>query len=282
MKKLKKYLYNHLHVFRRTVQLGTILFLVAIPLFNKFGCHWINGTFYSLSIGSLFIADPAIVLQTILLTKSIYIPLITAIIIPVILALLFGKMFCSWMCPFHLISEWTEKLRRIIRPFEKRKNTNPKQIKYWVVFGIILIFLTITGIPIITLISMPGLISSQIADGLLYKTIGIELLFIAAILTIEVLFAPRFWCKYACPVGGTLALVNTKHTLKISYDPQRCAKCREIKENPCNQVCSLHLNPKSQNIYPFCNNCFECVNTCNEVGCKALKITFKPFIQKTP
>jgi len=194
----------------------------------------------------------------------------------------FGKVFCSWICPYNFLAEFTEKFRKIIKPSDTHKNTNPNPQYYWIIFGIILILLTITGVPVITLISMPGLITSQIADGILYNLVGIEVLLVVLLLFLEVFIAPRFWCKYACPVGATLSTVKTKHALKIKYNPKDCAKCSEKKENPCNQVCPLYLNPKSSKIYPYCNDCFECVTTCNDVGCQALKITFEPFKLKKP
>ncbi|MBC8215688.1 MAG: 4Fe-4S binding protein [Candidatus Marinimicrobia bacterium] len=282
MKKFEKYLNDHLHILRRMMQVGTVLFIIAVPLLNKIGYHGVNGTFYSLSIGELNIVDPALALQTILLTKSIYLPLILAIVLPILLAMFLGKVFCSWMCPYNFLAEFTEKFRKLIKPVEKQKNTNPSPQYYWIIFGIILVLLMITGIPVITLISMPGLITSQIADGILYNVVGIEILLIALLLILEVFVAPRFWCKYACPVGATLSLVKTKYALKIKYSAKSCAECKEIKENPCNQVCPLQLNPKSVKIYPYCNNCFECITTCNDVGCRALKITFQPLKTNKP
>ncbi len=275
MRKFEKYINDHLHFLRRTIQVCTVLLIVAIPLLNKIGFHAVSGTFYSLSIGELDIVDPALVLQTILLTKSIHLPLLIAIVIPILIAIFFGKVFCSWVCPYNFIAEFSEKLRRKIKPSVTYRNRNPKPQYYWLIFGIILMLLIITGVPVITLISMPGLITSQIADGLFYNVVGIEVLLVVILLVLEVFVASRFWCKYACPVGATLALVRSKHALKIKYEPGNCAKCSEKTENPCNKACPINLNPRLTDIYPYCYNCFECVDRCRDIGCQALSITFK-------
>jgi ferredoxin-type protein NapH len=152
------YIYTRLHVLRRIVQFLALAFIFVIPILNMLGFRQIIGTFYSISIGNLDIIDPALMLQTIFLTKEIYFPLLLAGIIPLILTLIFGKVFCGWVCPFNLIAEYTDKLRRKIRPGSvKISNSNPKVHYYWLVFGTFVMLMTVSGIPIITLISMPGL-----------------------------------------------------------------------------------------------------------------------------
>ena len=273
VKNNKSYILTHLHVFRRIVQISTILFIILVPFLNKQGYHGIIGTFYSISFWALDIVDPALLLQSILLTKSFYLTLIIAAIIPILLAALFGKVFCSWGCPYNFLSELVELFRKKVKKIDFVKNVNPKARNYWIVYGSIFLVVIITGVPIITFISMPGLITSQVADSIMFKTIGIEIFLVLVILIIEVLFAPRFWCKYACPVGATLALFHTKRSLRISYNSKQCANCAVAKDRICNITCPLNLNPRGDNIYPYCYNCMECVDICQKNG-KALNMSF--------
>ena len=94
------------------------------------------------------------------------------------------------------------------------------------------------------------------------------------IIAIEFIFNRNFWCKYVCPVGATLSLFRTKKTLKVTYEPKKCAKCDHKKDSPCIAVCPLNLNPRLVGVYPYCYNCFECVNTCRKNG-GALNISFE-------
>ena len=92
-------IYTRLHFMRRLVQFLAMSFIFVIPILNMLGIRQIIGTYYSISIGNLDIIDPALMLQTIFLTKEIYFPLLLAGIIPLILTLIFGKVFCGWVCP---------------------------------------------------------------------------------------------------------------------------------------------------------------------------------------
>jgi len=278
MTKFEKYIYDHLHILRRLSQISALAFLFVIPALNRYGFNEVIGTFYSMSLGNLDIVDPALMLQHILLTKEIYFPMLLAGVIPLIITLLFGKVFCSWICPFNLFAEFTDELRKIIRPATtKGFNKNPKPHYYWLVYGFIVTIVAISGLPIITLISFPGLLSGQIADFVFFGTLGIEIIAIVIILLIEIFLKPRFWCKYACPVGATLGLLRSKHTLTIQYNAQICTENCPIdkkKKSICNNACPIELNPRQFRIYPYCTNCGECISACQNKGEKALTFTF--------
>lgn len=276
MTKFERFIYQNLHSLRRLTQWLALGFVFLVPLLNRWGVNDIIGTFYSIRVGNLDIVDPALVLQTVLLTKELYFPLLLAGFIPLVITLFFGKVFCSWICPFNLLAEFADKIRQKVRPNAVRlPHRNPKGHHYWLVYGSILTFVAVFGVPLISLISMPGLITGQVADFLYVGTIGFELLAVPLILIIEIFFAPRFWCKYACPVGATLALLRAKNTLRIKFDAHKCTYAH-TRRLPCQEACPLHLNPmKFKDLYPYCFNCGECVDACRVEG-QALNFTLQP------
>lgn len=271
----EKFIYQHLHRLRRTVQWLAVFFIILVPILNRLHINDVMGTFYSLRLGNLDIVDPALMVQAILLTKKLYFPMLLAGVIPLIIALFFGKVFCSWICPYNLLAEYTEKLRRIIRPSSVReRHHNPKSHYYWLIYGSILSLVAVLGLPIITLISMPGLITGTLADLLLFGTLGLEIILVFVLLIIELFFAPRFWCKYACPVGATLEVLRNRHTLKVRFNPHKCIYS-QTHRLPCHDACPLHLNPMRMDIYPYCFNCGDCVDACRVEG-QALNYTLQP------
>ncbi len=274
MSKYELYFYKHLHFLRRFTQWATIVFIFVVPFLNKHGYHQVTGTFYSLSIGQLDVLDPALMIQTLLLTKQISLSMLVAATFPVILALMFGRVFCSWICPYNLLAEYVAGVRKKFFPKKRYVlNHNPKPQWYWLVFGAIVTALMVLGIPLITLISFPGLISSQAADLILNRVVGVEIFLFLIVLLLEFLVAPHFWCKYACPVGATLALFQTKKTMRVRFDPKGCT-CDSVKNLPCNFVCPLGLDPRRGDIYPYCYNCGACIHSCHAHHGKSLHFSF--------
>lgn len=158
--------YRKLHRLRSAVQVFSLLFLFAVPVLNLLGVHTILGTLYSLSVGGLDITDPLMALQTILLTEQIYLPLLLGVILPVLLAFVFGRVFCSWMCPQNTLSEWLDALLKRFwkEPWQQAHRRpivkNPPPLVYWAVFAALLIATLLASFPLLSYFSLPGIISS--------------------------------------------------------------------------------------------------------------------------
>ena len=274
----RKKFYNKLNFYRKTVQIFSLAFLVAVPILVVNEIYSIIGTLYSITIFSIDIVDPAMALQTTLLTREFIEVLIVGIIIPIVLAGIFGKVFCSWMCPFNTLSEYWQKLTS--KFFRKRyrkiklqvKDENPNPVIFWSILISFFVVSIILDFPLITFLSAPGIISSEISHFIMGMGLGLELLFVLLIIFLEGIIFKRYWCKYVCPVGGVLSIFRFRKTLQLHYNPEVCS-CATNSE-PCSLSCPLDLSPKSKNLYPYCFNCGECIKICEKTGSGALSFSF--------
>jgi len=250
--------------------MSALVLIFTIPWLNKEGFYGIVGTFYSMRIAGLDVVDPALVLQYYLLTGGAVFSLILAGLIPAVLALLLGKVFCGWLCPFNLMSEFADKIfRRVRRRPAVKPNRNPRPFVFWLIFCGLLLLVFFSGLPLIALASMPGVLSGQAADWVFKGTLGLELFFVVLVVTIEVFFKKRFWCNYVCPAGAALALFRFPQTLSVRYNSEKCVQhcaAERTNINICNAACPLHLNPRQKGLYPFCFNCGACVQACYTKG----------------
>jgi ferredoxin-type protein NapH len=270
--------YVRLQNARRAMQLLVVLLLVAVPLLNLAGIHWVVGSLYSISIFELDIADPAMALQTTLLTRELYGPLLLAAAVPAALALVFGRVFCSWMCPYGTLVELGGWVRSKL-PLRRRGATrhtavpsNPRPFIYWTVFAVLLITVLAAGLPLLSYLSAPGILSSQLSQGILGFGFGIELALVGGLLLAEVALARRYWCKYACPVGAGLSLFRGRRTMRVVRQAERCG-CKPGGE-ACRAVCPLGLAPKEGDAYPYCFNCGQCLKACEKMRRSALSFGF--------
>ena len=271
--------YRTLHRLRVAVQIFSLLFLFAVPVLNVLGVHAILGTLYSLSVGEIEITDPLMALQTILLTKQIYLPLLLGVILPVLLALIFGRVFCSWMCPQNTFAEWLDTLHKRYwkshwqaahrRPIAR----NPSPFIYWTIFAVFVCATLLAAFPLLSDLSLPGIISSVLAQSILGARLGFEAVLVVLVLASEIIWARRYWCKYVCPVGAMLGVFHNRYTMHLAYEASRC-DCR-LHTEPCHYVCPLQLSPKRENIYPYCFNCGLCTAVCEKTGKAALTLTFR-------
>ena len=92
-----------------------------------------------------------------------------------------------------------------------------------------------------------------------YYMSAITLLIFGGIIALN-LIAPRFWCRYLCPLGALLSLISPLGLLKrrVNKDCTECLKCQ--KACPMGAVAD---NPRETRL-PECIQCRTCAKVCPE------------------
>ncbi len=272
--------------YRRAVQIAVFALMFGIPVLNLYEIYAITGTFYAVNIGGLGIADPVVILQAIFASGEATIPLLGGALFPVLLALLFGRVWCGWMCPYHLVSDGTAWLRTAFRERVLRKS-DPETLAVpraftanGVRFGFFILgtaLAGILGIPVLNYVSAPGILSTEAMILVKERTVSIEFTFIAALVLLELLLIPRFWCRLFCPTGAFISLFRTPFTLRIGtlIKTPKSACCRD---NHCSAVCPMGLAPFREGSNLLCTNCGLCVDACGQ-GKGPGSLRFKGFAQ---
>jgi NAD-dependent dihydropyrimidine dehydrogenase PreA subunit len=72
-------------------------------------------------------------------------------------------------------------------------------------------------------------------------------------------FYDRFFCKYLCPMGAFLGLINRIGLFRISRNDETCIHC-----HACNKACPVNIDVESKtDVHSSeCINCQLCVNAC--------------------
>ena len=172
--------------------------------------------------------------------------------------MIFGAVFCSFICPLGSIQEWIGKLGKKI--FKKKYNTFiPKKVhnvlKYFRYVSLIaVVVLTYNAATLVFLEVDPyyalyHFFTDEVTIGSLV-VLGITL--------IGSLFVERPWCKYACPYGAFLGLIGKISLFKIKRNADTCTNC-----NLCNKKCPMNIDiDKKKTVYDgLCNKCLECTDT---------------------
>ncbi|HNC97457.1 MAG TPA: 4Fe-4S binding protein, partial [Myxococcota bacterium] len=145
----------------------------------------------------------------------------------VLWALLGGRTFCSWVCPYHLVAELAEKIH--LKLADKKlvsDQTMDRRLRsvFWVVFALLAVA---TGYTVFEAISPTGILSRALIYGP-----GLALLWVLALLVFEIFFSRRAWCRYACPIGLTYGVVGILSPVRIKYTLDGC-----FHEGDCRKVC---------------------------------------------
>ncbi len=196
----------------------------------------------------------------------------------IVYLLIGGRTYCSWVCPYGIISEIAEKLNNtLVKKKVIKQRTFNKNIKYifWLMF---LIMCFTSGYIVFETINVIGILSRAIVYG---WSIGI--IWVLLVLCIEIFYSRRAWCKYICPVGTTYGAIGWASATKIQWN-DNCDHCM-VCHDACFENHVLDLTKakhdkrrKEQNIkeeYVLngdCTLCGRCIDVCHA---DALKIEFR-------
>jgi ferredoxin-type protein NapH len=244
---------------RLTVLAAAFLLILINPLLNYYlQIDFIQGWYQSFGLGSLWFVSPLEGLESLLITKTIYMPALIGMLIPVIVALLLGRVFCSWICPVSFILELVDRVRRWIsrKRFLQNRLIVAKQV-LWFTFIAELLVSMVLGAPLFVFLSPPGLVGREIMMLVFFHALAMEGVILLAVVALE-LVTRRLFCRSFCPLGGLLALIGGNRRLMVRFDQSSCASCTF-----CSKSCPMGLHPeRGEGLSPYCWNCGECLDSC--------------------
>ncbi len=131
-----------------------------------------------------------------------------------------GKAYCSWVCPYGLLSEIGERIhQKLVRKkiIKERKHNPNIRFLFWVIF---LIAAGVDGYLVFEVINPIGIVSRAITYGW-----SLALIWVGIILLLEIFYSRRAWCKYVCPVGTTYNMLGWISMTKVQWDMDKCDHC---------------------------------------------------------
>lgn len=251
---------------RRRVQIGVVVLFVALPILHRAGFSGIGGTLAGLDVFGWTLVEPAAALSSLLAARHVLPALVIAVAVPVAVALALGPVFCSWICPWGLVSELLDRRRRGSR-WAAGSWIRMRRPRRWAL-GIVLLGSAFAGMPLAALVSPPRLVTSLPVEVVVLGIVSpLTVVLLGALLLYDVAGPRRTWCRGVCPVGAVANALRTPHTLTVVADPGlcRCANCdvdAPAASAPCHVVCRWGIDPRRMEAFDGCTNCLACVDVC--------------------
>lgn len=242
----------------------------------------ISGGPFSAKLGPVTFAEPLSIsvnaLQNIFAISSWNMTMVAGLTIALGLALIFGRVFCGYVCPMSVITSTNQRLQqkffgRFVRfsgSFDRRFGS---KMRFF--YLIILLVITATNPMIIQYILPPALFQNAISDFILYGSWTLWLTLIVILFAYELL-KPGHFCRELCPTGTFLSMVSKRKMVHLSH--AKGVDCTKDCKN-CLDVCWLGLNPKvtSKIKNSACDLCTRCVEKCPPHRIKLLSL-FLPIL----
>jgi len=195
-------------------------------------------------------------------------------------SLIFGKSFCSWICPIGFISEmigdFGEKIQ--IKLFKRKLNKLPKfldyplrSLKYLLLFFFASAVFTMSAAGLKSFLDAPYNVLSDVKMYYFFADLTLFSFYVLLGLFVLSIVIRNFWCRYLCPYGALVGIFTLLSPLKIKRNSASCTDC-----GLCSKACPSHIKVDKVKtvISDECTTCLQCVDACPVADTLELKPVF--------
>ena len=253
-------IYKHRYLILRRITQITIMSLYIIG--NIYGITILQGNLSSsLVMGTIPLSDPYALIQMIFAGAIIATDLLVgAAIITLFYLVVGGRVFCSWVCPVNLITDFSALIRRKLG-FDKIQKKQPasRNIRYWVL-GLSFIISFVLGIAAFEFISPISMVHRGLIFGLGFGWATILIIFLFDLFVLK-----NGWCGHICPLGGFYSLVGKFSFIRVKHNSEKCTACMKCKVIcPESQVLYMVTKESIPVLSGECTNCARCIEVCDD------------------
>ena len=254
------------------VVLIVLLVLSAVHGYESLRLDFIRGTLCHLTIGTFSVSCPFGFIQLWLSASSPAYSLLISSLFFIVISLIFGRVFCSWICPIGLVTEALHylKVRLLRRRRSERGSTSSisssfpvgtrsidRSVKYIFLASVIVVSVLLRY-PVFCLICPLGILSRNLFFLSSFHFVMPEIIILGVILLFELFLLDRGWCGSLCPLGALYVLLGQPKivSLRVKWK-EICEKCKR-----CWEHCPMGIIPSEQVGIDECSNCGLCEEIC--------------------
>ncbi len=217
-----------------------------------------NGSMWAFTVMGIPMSDPLGIISELLNSVKLPLKFLLGGLIPFAIALLFGRVFCSWFCPMSFFFDVSAKIKKLFIklkiPILELKV--PRETRVFI-FWIGLIFSYFMGMWVWHFVLPYITFSHEIFSYVVFNTFTVGIYYFLAIILLDIGLISGEFCNSLCPTGWVLEKIGNYSVLKLKANASACPpKCKV-----CKTVCPIDLFPK-EDIMFGCHLCYKCVDGC--------------------
>ncbi|OHE05026.1 MAG: ferredoxin [Sulfurimonas sp. RIFOXYD12_FULL_33_39] len=186
----------------------------------------LEGTLNGSRFLGFHLIDVFTTMEVFLSTHELHVNMIIGTVTIIVFYMLVGgRSYCSWVCPYGLLSEVGEKIHNTLvnkKIIKERKFDHRVRHVFWAMF---LILSFTSGYMVFETFNVVGIMSRIIAYGWSLAVVWVIIVF-----AFEVFYSRRAWCTYICPIGTTYGYIGKVSALRVEWNDNcdHCMVCHDV------------------------------------------------------
>ncbi|MDX2152355.1 MAG: 4Fe-4S binding protein [Bryobacteraceae bacterium] len=244
------------HQARKRIHFICFLIFVALPFFNILRFD-IPGQRFWFAGAEIWISEFSIAFFTLMFLMFV----IAAG------AIIWGRIYCSYLCPQMIFSEWASATERYVSRFiGKRWAKWPAQRKLIATRVALYTVLWIASVFLAFVFTAyfvdPRDLLGRLASLDVVTAGGITGTVVTLLTFLDLAFLRQKFCVTVCPYGYLQGMLVDKNSLLVTYrdENKTCIECKK-----CVRVCEMGIDIRKSPYQIECVHCGECIDACEDV-----------------
>jgi len=243
------------HRFRKAIHLICVVIFFALPFANLMRFDIPRQRFYFVGY-ELWISEFSI----------IFFSLMFLMFIVAAMAMLYGRVYCGYLCPQMIFSEASltleSKLTRTINKYVRGSAQKRKMLSQFLFYSIAAAASVVLAFAFISYFVEPRDLLHRLLAFDIKTAGGIAGATTTLFTLLDFLFVRQRFCTTVCPYGYLQGMLGDGDTLIVHYrdEDRECIECKK-----CVRVCHMGIDIRTSPYQIECIHCGECIDACVDV-----------------
>lgn len=243
------------HRLRKLLHLVCVIIFFALPFANLMRFDIPHQRFYFFGY-ELWISEFSI----------IFFSLMFCMFIVAAMAMLYGRVYCGYLCPQMIFSEASlaleSKLTRTVNKYVRWSASRRKLLSRFLFYAMVAVAAIALAFAFISYFVEPRDLFHRLLTFDIRTAGGIAGAVTTLFTLLDFLFVRQRFCTTVCPYGYLQGMLGDGDTLIVHYrdENRECIECKK-----CVRVCHMGIDIRTSPYQIECIHCGECIDACADV-----------------
>jgi len=186
---------------------------------------------------------------------------------------LYGRIWCGWVCPQTVLSDFSRSIESISAWF-----TGRRFLRAAVSHGLLAVFSALVAFDLVAYFVSPYDLLADVRSRSVGPWTFWSWIFFSSLICLNLIFVRQRFCASICPYARFQSAFFDQYSLTIAFDTSRSGECMGCEA--CVRICPAEIDIR-KGLQVECINCAACIDACSRQRDRYGKVSLVNYARGT-